>query len=154
MVVRRGRKSRKYRGYRTHGYGDVGQHRKSGSRGGRGAAGMHKHKWSWVIKYFPDWFGKHGFTRSPSIVTKYNVINLDQLNELVSKLVAEGKASYEDSKVVIDLSSLGINKLLGRGYIGYKVKVYVYSASESAVSKIRDLGGEVILLSELRPSTQ
>ncbi|MEM4427493.1 MAG: 50S ribosomal protein L15, partial [Zestosphaera sp.] len=41
------------RGSRTHGYGRVGQHRKAGSRGGRGAAGLHKHKWTWVVKYHP-----------------------------------------------------------------------------------------------------
>jgi len=33
------RKTRKMRGSRTHGYGQVGQHRKSGSRGGVGKAG-------------------------------------------------------------------------------------------------------------------
>jgi hypothetical protein len=37
MVVRKEKKSRKMRGSRTHGYGRVGQHRKAGSRGGRGA---------------------------------------------------------------------------------------------------------------------
>jgi large subunit ribosomal protein L15 len=145
MVVRRGKKSRKYRGYRTHGYGSIGQHRKSGSRGGRGAVGFHKHKWSWTLKYFPDWYGKHGFTSPWSLKHKYDVINLDQLNELISKLVREGKATYEGDKVVIDLQSLGYGKLLGRGYLNYKVKVYVHSASESAIEKIKELGGEVVL---------
>lgn len=145
MVVRRGKKSRKYRGYRTHGYGSIGQHRKSGSRGGRGAVGFHKHKWSWTLKYFPDWYGKHGFTSPLALKRKYNVINLDQLNELISKLVREGKAIYEGDKVVIDLPSLGYGKLLSRGHLNYKVKVYVYKASESAIEKIKDLGGEVVL---------
>jgi large subunit ribosomal protein L15 len=145
MVVRRGKKSRKYRGYRTHGYGSIGQHRKSGSRGGRGAVGFHKHKWSWTLKYFPDWYGKHGFISPWSLKRKYDVINLDQLNELVSKLVREGKATYEGDKVVIDLQSLGYGKLLSRGYLNYKVKVYVHRASESAIEKIKELGGEVVL---------
>jgi len=63
MVVRRERKSRKLRGRsRTMGWGSVGQHRKSGSRGGKGAAGLGKHEWTWTIKYAPDWYGKRGFT--------------------------------------------------------------------------------------------
>ncbi|MEM3921728.1 MAG: 50S ribosomal protein L15, partial [Nitrososphaerota archaeon] len=54
----RHRKSRKRRGSRTCGWGQIGQHRKSGSRGGHGHAGMHKHKWTWVLKHDPDYFGK------------------------------------------------------------------------------------------------
>ena len=49
----RTRKSRKYRGSRTHGYGQIGQHRHSGSRGGHGNAGLHKHKWSWFGQVRP-----------------------------------------------------------------------------------------------------
>ncbi len=145
MVIRRGKKSRKYRGYRTHGYGNVGQHRKSGSRGGRGAVGMHKHKWSWTIKYAPDWYGKHGFTPPRRSVVKHNVINLNQLNDLVEKLVRSGRASYDGDKIVVDLRSLGINKLLGEGSVNYRVKVYVDSISESAEGKIREVGGEVVI---------
>lgn len=143
MVVRRGKKSRKYRGYRNQGYGSIGQHRKSGSRGGRGASGLHKHKSSWLVKNFPDWYGKHGFTRP--LATEYNAINLDQLNDLVSKLVKDGKATYEGDKVVIDLNALGINKLLGRGILISKVKVVVYGATENAVNKVKESGGEVVL---------
>ncbi|MEM3816270.1 MAG: 50S ribosomal protein L15, partial [Candidatus Bathyarchaeia archaeon] len=55
------RKIRKKRGSRTCGYGRVGQHRKSGSKGER-RAGRHKHLWSWVLRYEPDYFGYKGFT--------------------------------------------------------------------------------------------
>ncbi|MEM0453351.1 MAG: uL15 family ribosomal protein [Sulfolobales archaeon] len=143
MVVRREKKSRKYRGYRNQGYGSIGQHRKSGSRGGRGASGLHKHKWSWLIKNFPDWYGKHGFTRP--LAAEYNAINLDQLNDLVRKLVSTGKVTYDDGKVVVDLGAFGINKLLGRGVLDSKVKVYVCKATEGAISKVKEFGGEVVL---------
>ncbi|MGC8557261.1 MAG: 50S ribosomal protein L15, partial [Fervidicoccus sp.] len=54
MVVRFRRKVRKLRGRtRTMGWGRIGQHRKTGSKGGRGAAGMLKHKESWMRKYAP-----------------------------------------------------------------------------------------------------
>ncbi|MDW8011354.1 MAG: uL15 family ribosomal protein, partial [Sulfolobales archaeon] len=91
MVVRRRKKSRSMRGIRTHGYGSIGQHRKSGSRGGKGAAGMHKHKWSWVVKYFPDWYGKRGFTYPVRMKEEYQAINVGELNELVRQLVSDGK---------------------------------------------------------------
>src|SRR5271157_3620613 len=94
------RKARRYRGMRTHGYGQIGQHRHSGSRGGHGNAGLHKHKWSWVLKYDPDHFGRDPF-RPPSYydrpVTWLNVGDLDTL--------AGGKRA-------LDLSSMGVQKLL------------------------------------------
>ncbi|MEM0231544.1 MAG: hypothetical protein QXG78_00335, partial [Candidatus Methanomethyliaceae archaeon] len=68
MVVRREKKVRKQRGSRTYGWGTVGQHRKSGMRGGFGNAGLHKHKWSWTIKYGKDHFGKYGFIRPKAVV--------------------------------------------------------------------------------------
>lgn len=59
------RKVRKQRGSRTHGYGQVGQHRHSGKQGGHGNAGLHKHKWSWLIINDPNHFGRDPF-RPPS----------------------------------------------------------------------------------------
>ncbi|MCS7373525.1 MAG: 50S ribosomal protein L15, partial [archaeon GB-1845-036] len=61
MVVRRRRKIRKYRGTRTCGYGITGQNRGKGLKGGYGKSGRHKHLWTWVMKYQPDYFGKKGF---------------------------------------------------------------------------------------------
>lgn len=147
MVVRREKKSRKMHGYRNRGWGSIGQHRKSGSRGGRGAVGMHKHKWSWVLKYFRDWYGKKGFTpRRPEHIEEVRVINLKELDELVAKLVSSGQAVYEERRVVINLAEMGVTKLLGEGEITRPVKVIVHKASESAVKKIEDAGGIVVPL--------
>lgn len=147
MVVRREKKSRKMHGYRNRGWGSIGQHRKSGSRGGRGAAGMHKHKWSWIIKNYRDWFGKRGFIpRNPSYTLKVSEINVGQIEEIVNKMVEMGTAMKEGSRVVVDLSRLGINKLIGDGEIAQPVKVVVWSASKKAIEKIRKVGGEVVLL--------
>lgn len=146
MVVRRRKKSRSMRGIRTHGYGSVGQHRKSGSRGGKGAAGMHKHKWSWVVKYFPGWYGKHGFTYPTKIREEYRVINVGELSELVKNLESTGTIQKEGDRYALDLSLLGYSKLLGRGEVDLKLKVTVYKATKEAVEKIRKAGGEVVLL--------
>ncbi len=149
MVVRRRKKSRHLRGRtRTMGWGRIGQHRGSGSRGGFGAAGMHKHMWTWVVKYAPTWFGKHGFNRPPIYEVKAAEINVGELAEQLDKWLREGLAREEEGRIVVDLAKMGYVKLLGRGNIDKPVKVIVPEASERAVKKIEEAGGEVVLLSK------
>ncbi|RLG74641.1 MAG: 50S ribosomal protein L15 [Thermoprotei archaeon] len=143
MVVRRRKKSRKLRGNRSHGYGRIGQHRKSGSRGGFGAAGMHKHKWSWVVKYAPNYFGKRGFTRAPQIVLGIKEINVGVLDEAAEKLVKEGLAKIENEYITINVLDLGFNKVTGRGKVTKKLKVITKLITESARRKIESVGGIV-----------
>jgi large subunit ribosomal protein L15 len=50
----------------------------------------------------------------------------------------------ESGRVVLDLTSLGYDKLLGGGSIGGAYMVKVARASESARSKIEAAGGGVI----------
>ncbi len=45
-MATRFRKTRKFRGSRNHGWGQVGQHRASGHKGGLGQSGMLKHHFS------------------------------------------------------------------------------------------------------------
>ncbi len=153
MVVRRRKKSRKLRGRtRTMGWGRIGQHRKSGSRGGFGLVGFHKHRWTWVVKYAPNWFGKHGFTHPPAITPEVNGINVGELDEIARELLAKGLATKEDNKIVIDVTKLGFNKVLGRGKVTLPLKVITVSITESARAKIEKAGGEVVVLSNV--STQ
>ncbi len=150
MVVRRRKKSRKLRGRtRTMSWGRIGQHRKSGSRGGYGAAGLGKHEWTWTIKYHPSWFGKHGF-KPPRIRVGYEpeVVNVSQVEEIAFKLKVEGKARTEDGKIVVDLAGMGVHKLLGGGKIGAPVKVIVPKASKAAIKKIEEAGGQVVLTAQ------
>lgn len=146
MVVRKKRKSRKLRGRtRTMGWGRIGQHRKSGGRGGRGAVGFHKHKWIWVVKYYPDWYGKRGFTpRNPSYEEEVREISLRDLSDLVERLRLENKITYtSEGRIRIDLRELGFNKLLGGGKIEYALEVITPSASKKAVEAIQKAGGVV-----------
>ena len=54
MVSKRKRKQKgKYLGDRLFGKGDRKNARGSGNRGGRGAAGLCKHKYTWTAKYAP-----------------------------------------------------------------------------------------------------
>jgi len=135
----RKRKTRYLRGSRTMGWGQVGQHRKSGMKGGRGKAGMHKHKWSYTIKYAPEHFGKHGFK---SLLKPMREVNVDELKKFISKGLYE---LGENGVPIINLSKLGYGKLLGKGNITVKLNVVVEKASRKAAEKIRELGGKVIL---------
>ena len=135
------RKIRKKRGSRTHGFGRVGQHRGGGQRGGHGKAGFHKHGWTYVIKYEPDYFGKKGFTSPKSLKQKVNVINVGTLDELAEKLSTEKKKG----KFFIDLENLGYTKLLGAGKVTKSLIVKVGSYSKSAAEKIKEAGGQVLI---------
>ena len=116
----------------THGRGKKGG-RGAGLRGGRGNAGLMKHKHMYMTKYMPDHFGRHGFKRPQSIIKKDKTINVGQLEELFP-----GKGN-------IDLGKEGYNKLLGGGNLNSKIKIKVDGASGKAVEKVNKNGGEVIL---------
>lgn len=134
------RKVRKKRGSRTHGYGQVGQHRK----GTKGKAGLHKHRWTYVIKYEPDYFEKRGFTSQKAISRKTNVINVGELDELTRKIAAEKKLERKQKKIFLDLDKLGYDKLLGMGKITKPMLVKVVDHSEAAAKKIEEAGGQIL----------
>ena len=135
------RKTRRLRGGRHMGWGQVGQHRSFGHKGGLGRSGHLKHLWSTVIKEDQDHFG-HESTHRPlsvSIITK-KWINVRDLDDLFTKV---GKS--ENSKNILDLTSLEIDKLLGGGKITNAYTIKVKYASVSAQEKIKQAGGEVTL---------
>jgi len=146
VSVRREKKSRYYRGSRVRGWGRTGQHRRSGRKGGRGHAGYHKHYWTWVVKYAPDWFGKHGFTRPPALVPRYKGINVGKIDEMVEDLLRKGLAKEEDGKVRLNIVKLGFNKLLGGGRVSRPLILETIKATEEAIRKAEEAGGQVIIL--------
>ena len=88
-------------------------------------------------KYMPGHFGVHGFKRPQSVIHRNKTINIGELEEKFP-----GKNN-------IDLEKEGFDKLLGSGVINTKIKIKVNSASEKAIEKIKEKGGEIIL-----PETQ
>jgi len=141
------RKIRKKRGSRTVGYGRVGQHRKSGSKGRR-KVGLHKQGWSYILRYEPDYYGKAGFKSPKSLMRpEVNTINLKELEELALK-TAPKKRAKGVKRILIDLEKLGYDKLLGEGRITIPLKVKVPSCSEVAARKIMEAGGEVLSAAE------
>ena len=116
----------------THGRGKKGG-RGAGLRGGRGNAGLLKHRYMHMVKNMPDHFGRHGFKRPKSIVKKDKIINVGELEKEFS------------GKKEIDLTKEGFDKLLGGGKLNGKLKIKVEKASQSAIDKIKEKGGEIIL---------
>jgi len=136
------RRTDRFRGSRTHGRGRKGG-RGHGANGGRGNAGLHKHKFKYMIKYMPEHFGRHGFKRPPGIVEEPVAINIRDLEENITKYISENKAKVESGFVIIDLNDVGIDKLLGKGKPSRAYKIKVSSASAKAVEEIKKAGGLV-----------
>lgn len=137
-MATRNRKTRKLRGSRTHGWGQVGQHRASGHKGGLGVSGQLKHHFSSMLKYDPDHFG-HDSTHPPHPIITKKWTSVRDLDDLFSKI-----GNTEGEKKVIDLTKNGFDKLLGGGKISnaYTVKVKRFTAS--AEEKVKQVGGEVL----------
>ena len=138
-------RTKKLRGSRTHGRGKK-HGRGGGQHGGRGNAGLHKHKFKTMVKYMPDHFGHHGFTRHAQ-VHDVETINLEELVSRLPGLEAQGHAKRTESGVEVDLSAAGVDKLLGRGRVTTVLKITVGAASEQALAKVQEAGGQVLLAS-------
>jgi large subunit ribosomal protein L15 len=139
MVVKKRKKILKKRGHRTAGYGGQKKHRGGGSRGGRGNAGLHKHKIMKMLKYDPEHFGKTGFKRH--FVRKPRSINIEELNKIVERMVEEKKLKGE---IKINLVELGYDKLLGNGTPKYKMIVEAKSFSKNALKKLEESGCKAV----------
>ncbi|MDP7312367.1 MAG: uL15m family ribosomal protein [Candidatus Thalassarchaeaceae archaeon] len=126
-------RTNKFRGRsRYHGRGKKAG-RGAGLRGGRGNAGLNKHRVMTRIKYMPNHWGMYGFNRDPSLRTVHVTVNVSQLADIVGE---------DDS---VNLSKLGIDKLLGSGQITKAISVTVEHASAKAVEKVEAAGGSVTI---------
>jgi large subunit ribosomal protein L15 len=83
------------------------------------------------IKYMPNHWGMHGFNRHPSLRTVNVTVNVGQLEDL---------AGDDDS---VNLTEMGIDKLLGSGRISKAITVTVSEASAKATEKIEAAGGSL-----------
>jgi len=136
-------RTRRFRGSRTHGRGQKAG-RGKGKRGGFGNAGMHKHKFKWMIKYDPDHFGRHGFKRPQLITHADTTINLEEVEANLGKYLLSGAAKQVEGKIQVDLGPLGFDKLLGSGRATLPLTITVPKASTRAVEKMKKAGGVVV----------
>ena len=146
MVTRKRGKMSRHRGSHTHGYGAMKKHRGSGNKGGKGMGGSGKRADSkkpsiWKNK---DYFGKHGFVNATT--KKQNTINIRDIEEKLDRYAAEQKITLANNIYTVDLSSWGIDKLLGTGKAKHSYMITVAAASQQAIEKIEAANGKVILI--------
>jgi len=135
MVIRRKKKINRLLGKRTRGNGDTKNRRGAGSRGGRGLAGSHKHK-------FGKYAGKFGKEKRKVLSRKeVRALNIEQITQSMPMLLQEGKVVKEGDSFVIDGKAIGFDKLLSRGSIQEKWLVRNAKASKKAVEKVEKAGG-------------
>lgn len=126
-------KTKKFRGSGRHGRGRKAG-RGKGLRGGKGNAGLHKHKYATTVKWQQEGyfhFGRVGIKPVEVQGEADTVINVGDLDQRWP-----GAAQ-------VNLGEHGITKLLGSGTIKRPVSVVVEAASASAVEKVKAAGGAV-----------
>jgi len=123
------------RGSRTHGWGQIGQHRKSGARGGVGRAGSMGHKF---LSFYKEEKEKGFMRRVPK--TEGKRVNVGELDELYRKIGVQTKGGGR----TLDLAAHGYSKLLGAGDVSTAYVVKVAGCSEKARVKIESKGGRVV----------
>jgi len=67
-----------------------------------------------------------------------------KLDDLVDRLDSAKKLERKEKKIVLDLESLGFDKLLGTGDVVKPILVKVQSYSEAASKKLEEAGGEIL----------
>lgn len=159
------KKNVRQRGGKTHGWGSMKKHRGAGNRGGRGNAGSGKRADQKKPAYWnnkkpmkkgqkvgQDYFGKHGFNSIHEHTAI--IVNVRDLDKFVSAWTAEKKATKSGETYTVDLTALGVEKLLGSGTISKKVRVTVASASPGAIEKINAAGGMVTVTAVVQETTE
>ena len=147
MVKRFKKRVRKLRGSQHHGWGKQKGHKKSGIRGGVGKAGPKTRHKMRVIRGLQT-IGKHGFTRPPVVVKGVKQINVSHIEAMLPSLVKKGLVEKSGDKYNVNLTDLGYSKLLAQGKVTLPLIITVDAASEKAIEKIEEAGGQVNLLQE------
>jgi large subunit ribosomal protein L15 len=147
-MIRKRKKIYKKRGSRRCGGGSAKNRKGAGHRGGRGHAGSgkeKKQKYPWFLKNKPNHIGRRGFKRPQNLKETKSVINLRYLNDNLEKLLKKGVASKEKNAVIVDVSKLGISKVLSQGVLTETFSVKAEEFSEKAKAKIEEMGGKAIV---------
>jgi large subunit ribosomal protein L15 len=149
MQKRKSKKINKLRGRRAAGYGFSAGHRASGQRGGKGMAGSKKHHYIKIMIENPRYFGKWGFKRPQKLLDDLVVLNIGEIDEAADRLVEKGIATMTGKRYNIDVSKLGIDRILGSGKVTRKLNLTgVQSITVRAREKVTGVGGTIDLPAE------
>lgn len=109
-------------------------------------AGSKKHHYIKVMQENPRYFGKWGFKRPQKLVDDRVALNIGDIDEALERLVERGGATKKGRKYAVDLSVLGIDKILGSGKVNHAIDIVgVKAISARAREKIEEKGGSVDL---------
>jgi len=138
-------KRSKFRGSRTCGGGTHKNRRGAGNRGGRGRAGINAHHFvKWYMEMGRPVFGKDGFFHNPS--TTVTIIDVGIIDQIIPTLLAQGIAKQDGDAIAIDISDMGIEKVLGSGKVTKKLNISATAFSEQAKAKIEKAGGKALVV--------
>ncbi len=148
MLKNKTKKSVKQRGESSHGHGHKKKNRGSGNRGGFGNAGTGARgdsKKPTILKEFGStYFGKRGFTSVTKKAT--TTLSLSYLEHNFDKLVEAGVIVKEKSDFVFDSTQYKYDKILGKGNFTKKMTIVCKDISESAKTRVEEVGGKVVVL--------
>lgn len=109
-------------------------------------AGSKKHHYIKVMQENPRYFGKWGFKRPQKVLESIEAINVGDIDEGADRLVERGLATVKAKKYTIDVSKIGIDRVLGSGKVTRKLDlVGVKSITKRAREKVEEAGGSVDL---------
>lgn len=149
MQKRRAKKINKLRAHRGSGYGFTKGHRASGQRGGKGMAGSKKHHYIKVMQEDPRYFGKWGFKKPQKLIDNLTAVNIGDIDEAADRLVAREQATMTGKRYNIDVSELGIDRILGSGKVTRKLNLTgVKAITPRAREKVTGAGGTIDLPEE------
>ncbi|MBI5228352.1 uL15 family ribosomal protein [Candidatus Micrarchaeota archaeon] len=134
MTKRKEGQKKGYLGHRSHGRGNVKNRRGSGNRGGRGMAGIDKHKWSWAMVNDKHHFGKFGFAR-PNKAPEMKVAHLFEIDQQarLEKLEKKGGKFHFHFD----------GKILATGTIKSPVEITAAAWSKNVEKKLKECGGSI-----------
>jgi len=69
-----------------------------------------------------------------------------ELDESIDLLRENKIAEYEEDKIIIDVTKLGLDKVLGKGKVTKPLIIKAKSFTTSAIKKIEDAGGKAIII--------
>jgi len=87
-------------------------------------------------------YGKNGFHHDQQ--TLVEAIDIGVLDESIERLVAAGIARKDGDLYVLDMASLGVDKVLGSGRVTHKMNISAQAFSETAKVKIEAVGGQAL----------
>jgi len=143
MKIKKRRKSSRMhgRGMGTHGGGARKKRKGSGHRGGKGMAGTGKRadqKKTLITKLYGNkYFGKQGITSKRTERDKRKRINLGTIELNLEKYGEKTENGFK-----IDLSDY---KILGKRKLKNRLFIKAKEASESAIKRVKEKGGEIEL---------